>query len=517
MLIARDMNASDKYFRAARDGEVSKVISLIQKGDVDINTTDMSGNTVLHYSASNGHEKVVEALLKQNANHRLVNLGKGSVMHYAADLPYDPWSDISSQNAAKYRVIKLLLDAGANVIGRDSEGGTVLHSAARLGDRTILNYLFGQSQLKMYRTAKDGKGQTVLHKAICSGSVEAVTILASWKDLLEREDKWDRKPLDLAAQKGEVEVVKILIRSGASNDSAILWAAEEGKIDVVRLLLEEGANPQEKNNAIFTPLHLAAGKGHLEVIKMLLEKGVDVNAVDFRDETSLHKAARNGHLEAVKMLIMEKADYRTVDSDGKSVLHKAASQPLDHSRSHEELCQAKLEMIKIFVNYGVPVTLQSNLGYTALYYGAMLGSVEIVKYLMEHGNFMSLTDLDGRNALLSAIDNQLRKEVIIALLDAGFPIESQTHYGRTAIHDAISRYKLAEGDDKQKRAKAIIELLINRGANLITVHKGGVAALEEIEEKERWPFIILFCVKIKTDAEQLKWPENIERELKMKI
>jgi ankyrin repeat protein len=308
-------------------------------------------------------------------------------------------------------------------------------------------------------------------------------------------DSRARTRLDLTARQGEVGMVW-------PKGSSLLWAAEYGNIDMMKFLLMAGVNPKVTRPGKVTALHLAARKGCPAIIKMLLEKGVDVNSADVDGVTPLHEAARNGHLEAVEMLIFEKADYKALDSDGNSVLHEAASRTLDFPRPHEELCKRKLEIIKILLNYGVPVTGQSKSGYTALYYGARLGSVEIVKYLMEQGDFMGLTDQIGRNALLSAIHNEWSNDVIIALLDGGFPIESQTHYGHTAVHLAILNYKWAEEYNERNRAKATIELLINRGANLITADKGGVSALEEIEETERWPFIILFCIRVKTAAEK---------------
>ena len=206
-----------------------------------------------------------------------------------------------------------------------------------------------------------------LHQAISAGKVvDFVTLCAGEKKLLEDKDSWGRTPLDLAAYEGQVEMVEVLIRSGANKTSAILRAAENGKIDVVRLLVEKRANLRVTQDGNVTALHLAARDGHVEVIKTLLDEKVDVDAVTIDNETPLHEAAWNGHLEAVNMLIGARADYRILTSDGMSVLHKAATRPLHH-RSTEELFNAKLAIIEGFVKIDgfvedVPPTLQNKIG-----------------------------------------------------------------------------------------------------------------------------------------------------------
>jgi ankyrin repeat protein len=46
---------------------------------------------------------------------------------------------------------------------------------------------------------------------------------------------------------------------------------------------------------VFTPLHLAANKGHIEVVKLLIEHGAYVNAKNNNGWAPLHEAAYNGH------------------------------------------------------------------------------------------------------------------------------------------------------------------------------------------------------------------------------
>ena len=63
-------------------------------------------------------------------------------------------------------------------------------------------------------------------------------------------------------------------------------------------------------------LHEAARKGNVEIVKMLLKEGADVNARDKYGRTALYVAAWRGHVEIVKMLLKEGADVNAADNDG---------------------------------------------------------------------------------------------------------------------------------------------------------------------------------------------------------
>jgi ankyrin repeat protein len=85
---------------------------------------------------------------------------------------------------------------------------------------------------------------------------------------------------------------------------------------MVRLLLDRGADPTIVDSSQETPLSTAADKGHLEVVKMLIEDGRvhnDVNRADCHDETALMKAFSGGHCEIVRLLLEMGAEPKDTD------------------------------------------------------------------------------------------------------------------------------------------------------------------------------------------------------------
>ena len=100
------------------------------------------------------------------------------------------------------------------------------------------------------------------------------------------------------AKSGDVNTVKGLVR--CSNDSCttddhyrdtpLICAAEKGHVEVVRLLLEGGGNIDGDADFGYTALHLAAGYGHQHVCRLLMDWGAKVDPLDKWKETSLHEA-----------------------------------------------------------------------------------------------------------------------------------------------------------------------------------------------------------------------------------
>jgi ankyrin repeat protein len=130
-----------------------------------------------------------------------------------------------------------------------------------------------------------------------------------------------------AIKSGDVNTVKILIRSVKDNcttdDKAhytpLMFAAANGRVDLLRVLLESGANLESTNTNHYSALHAAAFNGHLDVCRLLLDSGAKVNRVTKRKRsTPLHSAAMKGHLSVVKLLVEKGANIRLKNRNGQT-------------------------------------------------------------------------------------------------------------------------------------------------------------------------------------------------------
>lgn len=102
-------------------------------------------------------------------------------------------------------------------------------------------------------------------------------------------------------------------------------AAYAGDIEEVKRLLDEEYQPNEFDDLGKTPLHYAAEGCQLEVMKLLIDSGASVNAHDERviGNTPLGEVAGSCSYEVAKLLIDSGADPRIPGWMHLTALHKA--------------------------------------------------------------------------------------------------------------------------------------------------------------------------------------------------
>jgi ankyrin repeat protein len=202
--------------------------------------------------------------------------------------------------------VQLLLDRGADVNLKESEGRTSLCWASESGHIEVVRLLLKKgADLE----AADGYGWTPLHLALWSGHIEVVRLLLEEGVDLEAAGRDGWTPLHWASESGQIEAVRLLLEEGADLDAAdeagqtpLYCASESGQIEVVRLLVKEGADLEATGRYGLTPLQGASRSGHLEVVRLLLEEGADLEAGDEDGRTPLLLALESRHIEVVKLL-----------------------------------------------------------------------------------------------------------------------------------------------------------------------------------------------------------------------
>ncbi|KAL4711730.1 hypothetical protein ACJJTC_003497 [Scirpophaga incertulas] len=96
-------------------------------------------------------------------------------------------------------------------------------------------------------------------------------------------------------------------------------AARLGYTDCVAYCLEKmEADPSAKDNAGFTPLHVAAAKGHVRIARLLLQYGANVSAAAQGGIRPLHEASENCHVEIIRLLLAYGADPLLVTYAGQT-------------------------------------------------------------------------------------------------------------------------------------------------------------------------------------------------------
>ena len=136
-------------------------------------------------------------------------------------------------------VVKLLVDAGANINARGWDGETALFS---LEDDAVEELISHHINLEV----RDNYGQTALIETV-SGSIAEILIKAGAN--LNSQDNDGKTALIMAAENNEVEKLKVLVNAPSINlesrnnkgETALMKARAAHNEDCVRLLLAAGA------------------------------------------------------------------------------------------------------------------------------------------------------------------------------------------------------------------------------------------------------------------------------------
>ena len=133
-----------------------------------------------------------------------------------------------------------------------------------------------------------------------------------------------------AASGGYEQVGRVLLENGAdvnaapvptTKDTVLTIAADKGHLKVVQLLIEYGAQLDAKNKKSCTALWLACQNGHLEVAQSLVLNMADTEAIDSRRVSCLMIAFRKGHIKICKLMVKHVRQF-PADQDCKRYINR---------------------------------------------------------------------------------------------------------------------------------------------------------------------------------------------------
>ncbi|KAF6785735.1 hypothetical protein CSOJ01_15547 [Colletotrichum sojae] len=209
---------------AARAGAGNICVELIQRGATVRGDSPVTSGTPLLYAVWEQLPRLVDEFLRHGADPNQ----QGTVL--SAPFPKQSTPLLLAVEKKNVATVQRLMAAGAYVNVQDKEGFSPVHLAA-----TITNFPPKSSP------DSDGKVTEILKLLVHRYHADV-----NGPQLLNGS-----LPIHLAASRGDVEHVQILVDAGAdvnalNNDgrTPIHWAAERGRWDVVEVLLDKGADPQ---------------------------------------------------------------------------------------------------------------------------------------------------------------------------------------------------------------------------------------------------------------------------------
>lgn len=221
--------------------------------------------------------------------------------------------------------IRFLVEKGADINKRDSQGYGALQAAARNRSDKIIPLLV---ELKGDVNGRDRDGFTALIHAAERNHVPSIRALVSHGADIEASVDGGFGPLSLAIESGKFLAAKALIELGAnvnvaSGDdrvTAIMVAASQMAVgeaakeierrqglrstDIATALVERGADVNAVNAEGVSALMIAAARGNIPMIGLLLEAGADPSLKSKAGKTAIDIARENLNPDAVKSITL---------------------------------------------------------------------------------------------------------------------------------------------------------------------------------------------------------------------
>ena len=236
-----------------------------------------------------------------------------------------------------------------------------------------------------------------LHQMIKDGDHAAVEqLLASQgdraKDLCVFEVPRDGTAMHVAARTGNCHLLRHFISLGACVNARIIEghvvagfrplhaAAKYGQLEMVKLLLDSGAEIDAQEADGQTALHVACLHSKTDVVEYLAEQGADINMPDNVSQYPLHSSILRGPVDISQILVDHGANVHVDDKDGQSVLHYAAEWD-------------NCELVELFISNGCNPNGQDKEGRTPLH---VTTSDDVFKLLLRFGADPNIRDLRGK-------------------------------------------------------------------------------------------------------------------------
>ncbi len=315
---------------------ISAVVAAVQSGSLELTRTllqrevDVNQKRIDRNSALNGKTALVEAVVQGSEELVCLLIEAGADLSAYYDIDGRPYHARTALDEAALRrnipIARRLLDAGADFGTPSSRplSRTVLQCAVKGNCTAMVQLLLAKGADPNARAISGTFSETALEEAL-TVSPTNVDVLIALIDAGVEVNKINYVspnrpfvPLVNAATIGNLEIVQLLLKAGASIDlrskdgekdgeTALQAAIHNRKFDLVQTLIDAGASVNAPAGRCHgrTALQGAAEQSDIRVVELLLSHGADVNAPARHRYgiTALQGAMLKGNIKVVLMLL----------------------------------------------------------------------------------------------------------------------------------------------------------------------------------------------------------------------
>ena len=497
----------EEFFKAVKENKYEAQLKNILRYKIDLNATNERGLTPLLYAIECGNERAVRVLLEYSevnieyklpddfADYPYINRYEGDSFNIGGATPL--MFAIFKGNA---RIVKQLIDKGANVKARDNEGTSVFLYACGFGDGNIIRMLLVRDRT-LVNDKTPNSNINGLHYAASLNNLETINFLIKNVNMnINDRDLNGCTALYYAAYHGKKEAYNLLIKLGANKDIGDNYGVKpEYILSGGSSAVDLGADINGENNNSFTNTY----EENMYIIRTIQESDTNalrnimmysnfnMNSVIIAYETPLTYAIHLGKDDMVNELLKYRIDNTNIinietsfiprddlyfnesraEFTGYVYLYNAS--PLQYA-----IFKGNTNIINTLLRFGADINRKDSLGNNALMYAASYGNAEVIDTLLNYSsNSYRVVDMYGdtplHNAALLGNTNTLT-----ALMNrTPININAQNIDGNTPLHLAVKnhntntyRFLLLKGADytiKNYDGKTASDLLYADGIDSI--------------------------------------------------
>ena len=400
------------------------------------------------------------------------------------------------------KALQILSEAFEEIDCEDSFGFTPAFVAAMNGLTENVDYLLSKGANIEHRTKAPPPpsyvwgdpiersktsfwNSTMMHAAASGGHSSIIRLLLTKNASFTKVNGVNLTAIQLAAQNGHLEVVKVLHKHGAQLDHLSLqYAAFKGHANVVAYLLNfsvedicmrcngsfywlqnrtryQAASLDYSHDAVLSDdkfkifcqsaLHLAVAKNHTKVAQLiLLQEYRTVHCTDFTGRTPLHEAVRQNHVEMAELLIKggtkishKCSRFQNLSSEFQLSFkeRKDYNKDICHCGStpfHLAARYGHVDVGNLLLRHGVESDSMDCQGATPLHVAACHGHYSFIRWLISQRPSLHInTRGKNQSTLLHSAAICMNNQRVKPLIDMGANIYDTDEHGMTPLHYTV--------------------------------------------------------------------------------
>jgi ankyrin repeat protein len=326
------------------------------------------------------------------------------------------------------------------------------------------------------------------------GRVEIMEVLYPYNPDLRDSAKNGKSALHFAYD--EEKAAAWLLSKGADVDpvdddgnTPLITAADRGYINVVKVLLENGAEMEVRNKKGMSALHSSISSGKEDVAELLMKKGAYLEIKNSEGDTPLLIAVRRNSKPLVSALLKSGANLEATNDDGLDPLSLAIEnhyteipfELLDHGAKRGAYLDRALQMaafegedelVQRLIELGANVNAKVGKYDTALQAAISGQNMSVIEELSKHQ--LDVNVKSGRHDYPLSAAASILSDAVPLLLEKGAEVDNRDSQGRLALHQAARNGRLSIFQIISKASKSELNVKDIQGRNVL--HHGARGA-----------------------------------------